>query len=280
MPGIGYSSLRSFWNVFSGMNRLQLLSLQFLPDLVDFKADPLSLAEKRVVLPTLTCLKYRGASDYLDNLVAGIDAPCLGVVEITFFDEISLYVPNLGKFINLMGNQKSQHHADILFSKHYVSITLTQPVPSCLTLKVLCRPSSQQLLFIDQICHHISTSLLDVEVEQLKLRIIDTQPPRERCDRDQEGWIALINAFRSTRRFYLAVKFSRSIVLALKSSESVLPALHKLHIRQSESRDSDAILRKVVGSFMHSRERSGHFLEVEYDRPLVKLLDGIGKIFS
>jgi hypothetical protein len=270
MPAIGYSLLTPFRKALSEMTQLQSLSLQFLPNPIYPEIVLATLS-----LPTLTRLKYQGASEYLDNLVAGIDAPRLEVVEIKFSDEIKLHTPNIGKFINQMGKQNSQHHAEILFSKHYVSITLTQPVPSCLPLKVLCRPSSPQLLFITQICHHISTSLLNVE--QLKLHISSSQPSRERCDRDREGWIALINAFRSTRRPYFAVNFSRNIVLALESSESTLPAPHKLHIRRSESRDSDAILRKVVGSFMHLRELSGHFMAVEYDRPLVS---GIGTKFA
>jgi hypothetical protein len=271
IPAIGYSLLSSFRSALCEMTQLQSLSLQFLPVPIYPEIVLSSLS-----LPTLTRLKYQGASEYLDHLVAGIDAPRLEVVEINFFDEIKFRARNIGKFIYQMGKQNSQRQADILFSKNYVTITLTPPVPTCVTLQVFCGSSNQQLSSITQVCSEFSTSLLGVE--QFKLRISGTQASRGQYDSDGEGWIALINAFKGTRP--LAINFSRNIVLALGSSENVLPALHKLHIRQSESRDSDAILRKVVGSFMHSRERSGHFIEVEYERPLVKLLGGAGKIFA
>ena len=44
----------------------------------------------------------------------------------------------------------------------------------------------------------------------------------------------------------------------------VIPALHKLYVRQPGSRD--AVLREAVVSFMISRRLSGHPIEVEYER--------------
>jgi hypothetical protein len=153
-----------------------------------------------------------------------------------------------------MGTQQSQRHADILFSEHYVSITLTQPGPLCLT--VFCGPLSQQLFSITQICRHIPTSLHEVEY----LRIRATQPSSRPCRSDREEWLTLIHAFRSTKRFHLAGDFSMNIPLSL----TALPALTKLRIDEPGPRYGP--LREAIVSLMVSRRLSGRLIDVEYER--------------
>jgi hypothetical protein len=269
MPDIGYSLLSSFRSALCEMTRLRSLSLQFLPGPVFANIDLSSLPGK-YVLPTLTRLKYRGASKYLDNLVAGVDSPRLLVVEIQFFDEIYFRARNLGKLIHQMGKQSSQRQADILFSEHHVSITLTPPVPTCqcVTLQVFCMSSLRQLPSITQVCREFLVSLFDVE--EFKLRISGTQPSRGQFISNREGWTALINAFRSTKRLHLAgdSEFSRGIALSLQHAaaqrETALPFLLKLRIE--EPGPYYAPLREAVVSLMVSRRLSGSFTDVEYER--------------
>ena len=68
-------------NALSGMVQLQSLSLH-LPSTA-YRLDP--PFGKRVALPVLTCLNFRGNSEYLENLVTRIDAPRLDHIEVTFF---------------------------------------------------------------------------------------------------------------------------------------------------------------------------------------------------
>ncbi len=133
IPGIGYFSPKSFRNALSGMTQLQSLSFHFLSPADYIGVHPPS--GKRVILPSLTCLKYRGTSEYLDNLVARLDAPRLGDIEITFFNEFVFDVSNLSEFINRVETQKSHRQADILFSESSVSISVTQPALTCLMLQ-------------------------------------------------------------------------------------------------------------------------------------------------
>ncbi|KAH9072253.1 hypothetical protein EDB83DRAFT_2517026 [Lactarius deliciosus] len=81
----------------SGMTQLRALSLHILP-IASF-VGAISLSKGRIVLPAITSPDFRGMSEYLEGLVVRMYAPRLGDIEITFFDELILDVPNLRKFI-------------------------------------------------------------------------------------------------------------------------------------------------------------------------------------
>ena len=270
IPSIGYFSPKSFRNALSQMTQLQSISLHFLSaaDYIGFH----SPSGKRVVLPILTCLKYRGISEYLDSLMARIDASRLGDIEITFFNEITFDVSNLSDFIDWIAMQKSHRQADILFSERSVSISSTQPAPTCLKLQVFCEPLSQQLFSIAQICSRFSALLFCVEDLRIKLtRLSSRQDGSER-------WLEVIRSFGGTKWFHVAGDFSIDIVLALHKSgkrrRTVIPAMHKLCIREPEPHC--APLRTAVVSFMVSRRLSGHFIGVEYERLWINELREIG----
>jgi hypothetical protein len=247
------------------MARLQSLSLHFLSTANDTTVPTQSTFRKRVILPTLTRLSFRGITKYLERLLARIDAPRLGDIEITLFDEPTIGVSNLRKFIDRVEMQKSHRQADIMFSEHSVSISLTQPAPTCLKLQVLCESESRQLFHIARICSFLSVCLFSVD----DLRIKATRPSSMQYS--AERWTNLIRSFSGTKWFHVAGVFSTEIVLALQDSEmwggTMLPALHKLCIREPGPRY--APLREVAVLFMVSRRRSSRVIGVEFERPWV-----------
>ncbi|KAH9058898.1 hypothetical protein EDB83DRAFT_1009872 [Lactarius deliciosus] len=261
IPCFGYFSPKSFRNALSGMTQLRSLSLHFLP-----AADYIGVCPSgsRVILPVLTYLKYQGTSEYLDNLVARIDAPRLGDIEFTFFDEFMFDVSNLSEFINRVEIQRLHRQADILFSERSVSILLTQPAVTCLKLQVICDPLRRQVSSIAQICSRFSAFLFRVE----DLRIKSTRQSNRQDG--AERWLKLICSFKGMKWFHVAGDFSTNIVLALHQSgrrrETVLPAMHKLCIRDPEPHCAPSSLRTAVLSFMVTRRLSGHFIAVEYER--------------
>ncbi|KAH9068253.1 hypothetical protein EDB83DRAFT_640544 [Lactarius deliciosus] len=117
IPRAGYFSPEAFTNALSEMTRLETLSLHFLslPSRRNYLGLP-PQPRDRVVLPTLTCFKYRGISKYLDSLVARIDAPRLGDVDITFFNQPTLDASQLGLFIDRIETRSSPLRADIVSS--------------------------------------------------------------------------------------------------------------------------------------------------------------------
>ena len=97
---VGYFSPEAFANALSQLAHLETLSLHFITlpsrrNFVSLSPDP----SRRVALPALACLKYRGTSMYLDRFVARIDAPRLVEIGITFFGQPTMDASHLGQFI-------------------------------------------------------------------------------------------------------------------------------------------------------------------------------------
>ena len=82
---VGYISPEAFAIALAGMSHLQTLSLPTLSSAhyTDFNCLPPS--SERITLLSLTKLRYRGTSEYLYSLAARIDAPQLGIIDITLF---------------------------------------------------------------------------------------------------------------------------------------------------------------------------------------------------
>ncbi len=265
-----YFSPEALTNALSVMAQLRSLSFHFLSSANCINVPPLS--GKRVVLPALTRLDFRGFDAYLGCLVARIDAPLLGDIEITYFDDPISDVPKLCGFIDRIEMQKSHRQAYILSSERAISISLTQRgTPTRLKLQVFRKLLSEPLLSVAQIYGHFSAFLFGVE----DLRVNATRPSRSY----QGGrWQELLDSFVGVKWFHVAGNLSTDIMLGLQPSggwrKTVLPALHKLCIREPEPRYPP--LRKAVASVRESRWLSGHFIAVEYERPCIDKLSGTG----
>ena len=126
IPSAGCFSPDAFANALSEMTQLETLSLHFfsLPPRRNYVRLPPQPAE-RIVLPALTSLKYRGTSKYLDSLVACIDAPRLGVIDITFFSQPTMDTSQLGRFIERIETQASLSEANFRTSADDIYISFT-----------------------------------------------------------------------------------------------------------------------------------------------------------
>ncbi len=128
-------------DALSGMAQLRSLSLHFLP--TAYYPAPSPRSRRRVVLPVLTHLNFRGIAQYLEGIVARIDAPRLGDIEVTFFNKIIIDLSKLSEFINRVEMHKSYRRAHILSSERAISISLIQPgAPACLKLQLFCESLS------------------------------------------------------------------------------------------------------------------------------------------
>ena len=79
-----------------GQLTLRFKSPESSPDLERRRLPPLTHFD----LPVLKSFKFKGASEYLEDLVTGIDAPQLNMLRVTFFNDIVFDMPQLSQFIN------------------------------------------------------------------------------------------------------------------------------------------------------------------------------------
>jgi hypothetical protein len=278
IPNLGYFPPDAFANALSGMAHLRSLSLYFLSFALprNYAGLPPQSGE-RVVLPALTCLKYRGTSLYLDSFVARIDAPRLRDIDIGFLGQPTMDASQLARFINRIEMQKLHRQAVVLFSEDAIFVSFTQPdAPSCLELQIYCEILALQLSYMAQIC----SGLVSLPgVEHLRIGVRRTTSGRDK--NYNVDFLKLIRSFRGTKWLHIAGEHSADIVLALERSkrwrETVLPALCKLCIREPEPRH--ASLRDAVGSFIHSHRVSGHIIAVEYERLCLNKLLGTSMAF-
>ncbi|KAH9058347.1 hypothetical protein EDB87DRAFT_1685321 [Lactarius vividus] len=266
IPGVGYFSPEEFVNALCGMTKLQTLSLHFLslPPRRNYLSIPPPPGD-RVILPALTCLKYRGISKYLDNLVTRIDAPRLGDIEITFFNQPTLDTQQLGLFIDRIEMQRPPLRADVLSSGGAISITFSRPGDvTQLGLQISCEQIDWQLSSISDICNHLSSFLFNVE----NLGIETIGPPSVPDDMNGEQWLRLIRIFDSAKDFRVAGELSTDILHALHQVDeertAVLPALRNLRVQEPSSMHGP--LRDSVESFVTQRRLSGHPVQIYYSK--------------
>ncbi|KAH9022287.1 hypothetical protein EDB84DRAFT_498747 [Lactarius hengduanensis] len=249
-------------DALSGMAQLRSLSLHFL-----FTIDvPLVPSRKRLVLPALTRLNFRGEDGYLEGLVSGIDAPRLGDIEVTFTNRYYDESLELSRFIDRILIPKSHRQAHILFSDDVVSISLTQPgALAYLTLQIFCDDDYDKFT-MSQICARLSESSLS-NVEDLRISAMLRQ---KRWKYEEFDWLDILDSFTGVNLLHIAAGDSSTDIadaIQLLTEEpwrgNVLPALHKLYIVDPGPRH--APLRAAVVSFMTSRRLSGHPIEVEYE---------------
>ena len=252
-------------NSLSGMIRLRSLSLHFLSSTPDYHAPP-PPSRERVVLPALTRFKFLGITEYLEDLVARIDTPRLGLIEVTFFNKSNFDLSELREFTHRIGTHKSHRRADILSSKRTISISLTRPGdPARLKFQLFRKSLTEQLFFAAQVCIQFSAFLLNVE----DLHISAKRQSRQEYGLHSQEWLEPINSFTGVKWLHISGNLSTDIMCSPPDGrpESVLPSLcklYKLYILQPVPRYVP--LKEAVASFMTSRRLSGHPIVVEYER--------------
>jgi hypothetical protein len=265
IPDVGYISPDALANTLHGMSQLRSLSVHFL----SFPSRHHSIraptpAGKRIVLPALAHFKYRGTNTYLESIVARIDAPCLEDIDITFFNQPTFDVPQLGQFIDRIGAHKLHSRADIMTSSHAISICFTCPAdaPTRLGLQISCARLDWQLSSMAQIFDHIPTF-----VSRVGELVISTTPQSNwQGDANNEQWLHLIRSFKGMERFYVAGELAKDIMHALEPADgdpaTILPLLRKVYVE--EPRPFHAPLRAAVIAFAAPRRLSSRPVAVEY----------------
>jgi hypothetical protein len=78
----------------------------------------------RSVFPALTDFSFKGYAEYLEDLVAGIDAPCLNDLSITFISPSVLHTPEIAQFISRTPNFSAPEKACLIFYESFVCVML------------------------------------------------------------------------------------------------------------------------------------------------------------
>jgi hypothetical protein len=192
----------------------------------------LHLPRTRAVLPALTSFLFKGTSEYLEDLVARIDAPQLTDFHLTFFNKLRFDTPELAQFIERTPTFREHDEACVEFYDSCASVTLSQANSHRLHLRVSCRPSDWQLGSLAQVCTSSFPQALIHMVE--RLYILDGSFGLHwQDDIDKSQWLEFLQPFTGVKDLYLSWKFVKYIAPALQELveervTEVLPALQSI----------------------------------------------------
>ena len=265
IPITGCFPPEAFANALSGTTQVQSLLIHFLslpPRRNHLRLPPPS--GERIVLPALSCLKYRGTSKYLDSFVARIDAPCLGDTNITFFYQPTMDASQLGRFIKRTEIHTSLFQADVKTSADAISISFLKSSTSTpLRLQISCKQLDWQLSCMAQVCEQVFPFLCPIVI----LAINTAQPLGGRDDVNSEQWLDLLRSFKFSRAksFWVANKLTTDILCVLgpayEGNTAMLPSLRQVRVQKPIAMDGPSW--DSVQSFITARSISGRPVEVK-----------------
>jgi hypothetical protein len=262
IPHSGYIPPEVMVTALSALTGLRSLVLEFLsprscPDRETRHPPPLT----RSVFPALTSIKFEGVSEYLDDLVASIDAPQLNSLNITFFNQIVFDTPQIAQFINRTPALKSLDKARVQFGDRATEVNFSSltSVHGKLNVKVLCGDLDWQVSSMEQVC----TSCLPF-ISTIEVLCIHKNPHASREDWpdniENRLWLELLHPFTTVKTLYISREFVPRIVPALQElvggrTTEVLPTLQNLFL---ERREPSVLVQEGIRQFTATRQVASH----------------------
>ena len=267
IPDSGYIPPEAMAGCLSALTSLERLYLQFrfarpLPD-QESRRPPSSI---RTSLPVLDDFLFRGGAEYLEVLMARIDAPQLRGLDITFFNDIVFLTPQFTRFICHTPMLEAFDVARVTFLGGTASVKLSSTYER-LSVSISCRELDWQLSFLEQVC----TSSLPPLSTLHDLYMMSTRPwPQDWKDNiDYAQWLELLRSFSVVKNLYLSKELAPCVVPALEDlvggrSTEVFPALQNIFFEELQE---SGPVQEGFGKFVAARRVTSHPITVSrWDR--------------
>ena len=266
IPHSGYFSPEAIVTSLSRNTNLNMLSLGFQSP--SSRPDPESrppLSPIRTVLPALTYFDFtRGTSEYLEDLVARIDAPRLNHFHVTLFHQFDLDTPQLVRFIGRTPTLKVHDEAHVVMDSGTVKTRLQSRTTGHdreqLKIELLFGESDLQLSSLPRVSTSFLPSLSMVE----SLYIYENQfiqvDWEDEIQVENTEWLDLLYPYTAVKNLYLSKVLGPGIVRALQESIEgrttvVLPTLQTVFL---EGLQPSSPLREDIEQFVAARQISGY----------------------
>jgi hypothetical protein len=264
IPYSGYISPDTMVTCLSALTRLENLDLEFeSPRSRPDRKSQRRPSSSRFVLPALTRFWFRGTSEYLEDLVAQIDAPLLHGLFIGFFHQLVFDTPHLAEFISRTPTLTLRNQSQMLcFSDWGASVIFPRAGSSdrAFQLGILCGQSDWQLSSLAQVCTSSFPRAFIPTVEHLSVLEETHSPPHWQDEIEKSQWLELLQPFTSVKNLYLSKEFAPRIAPSLQElvggrEKEALPALQELFLEEIHlSRP----VKKAIGKFVAARRLSDH----------------------
>ncbi len=268
IPHSGYISPELMSTALSALTRLETFSLEFQsPRSCPGRGRRRPPPPTRLVLPALTQFDFKGVSEYLEDLVARIDAPLLDRLDIEFFPQLIFHTPQLAQFIGRKPNFMAPDVAQVTFSNFKADLIL--PLTNGrLELEICCTQSDWLLSMLAQVCS--SSLYLISSLEHLYIHeVVEYLRPCRQDDIENIQWLELLRSFTTVKALYLSRDITTRIIPAFEElvgerATAVLPALQSLFL---EELHLSGPVQEALDSFVAARQLSGHPIAIsQWDR--------------
>ncbi|KAI9455886.1 hypothetical protein F5148DRAFT_384477 [Russula earlei] len=151
IPDSGYISPQDLGTALSVMSKLETLHLEFRSPPYPASRPPTPLT--RSVLPALTRLEFEGVHEYLEDLLAQIEAPLLNNLIVVFFRNLDFVLPQLRRLISQAEWFKTCDRATVRAWPSDIHLRIYRGIHHFpfLSLRVLCEELDSQLASLAQI---------------------------------------------------------------------------------------------------------------------------------
>jgi hypothetical protein len=271
IPHSGYISPETMAICLSVLIRLENLFIGFeSPRSRPDRKTPRLPLPTRALLPVLTDLWLNGVGEYLEDLVARINAPLLDNLDITFFHQLIFDTPQLRQFITRTPKLKALAHDEAFVDFSYRDVLVTLPQTSDgrqrrLHLGISCGPSDWQLSSLAQFC---GSSFPQAFIPVEHLYIVEVKFPQMHWQDGIESiqWLELLHPFTAVKNLYISREFVPRIAPALQelvgeTVAEVLPALQTLFLEEPLPLGP---VQETIGQFVDARQLANHPVAVSH----------------
>jgi hypothetical protein len=261
IPHPGYISPEAIITGLAVMANLESLSIDFDSPLSrPNRVSRLPPPPTRTALPALTRFEFKGVSEYLEVLMARIDAPLLDDLSMTFFHQLVFDIPHVAQFMRRTTRFQTLNEAGVEFSDFGVRVeslppTRTFHLPKS-GLKISCTKSNWQLSSLEQVLTSFFPSILMVEhlyiyrppASSLRTRWID--------DIENMQWLEILRPFTALKNLYVFKEFAESIAIALQElvRERVTNVLSSLESLFLEGLPPSGRIQEAIREFVAARQ--------------------------
>jgi hypothetical protein len=297
IPESGYFSPEALVTGLEATSQLKSLELNFVPrdpPSSPGSRNPRIYPETRVALPTLTEFQFRGHNEYLEDLIARIDAPNVMNFNVSLSEQRTFEFSQLAEFIGRTEEiRSSPHRTSIWLWEHGFSIShyfgsgllpfllpssSSASSPGTFQLRIDCHDTARQMTLLTRTCRQLS--LLVVNVERLDVEadsaLSDLWDDDDETDAAAAQWLELLAPFRAVQRLELigSLVLIPRVAAALAQSASnnntdhdhgnsassgreVFPSLRDLYLRGT-------CFSPAIESFAATRRLSGRNVSIHY----------------
>ena len=255
IPYSGFMSSESMATVLSTVTSLEDFHLQFQFRSRSDQASRRSPPRTRFVLHALTSFWFEGVREYLEDVLARIDAPRLDSMSICF-DKIGFDTPQFIGFISRTPSLKAPKDAHIVLRGDGVLVTLSPRISALRALRAefLCGDWDWPPSFLVQICTSYLPSLTMLE----DLYIDSSYPSPWLDDIENSQWLEALHPFSAVKNLYLSEQVAQRIVPALQEpvggrTAEVLSTLEKIIFKGPKPSSS---IQEAVEQFVAARQSS------------------------